>query len=114
MRLTAHQQNTICRVLHDHFGPDVKITLFGSRADDTARGGDIDLLVESNLDPEAAFVQKLRAVSAIQQQIGDQKIDLVTAPLSSGDAFSDDSSVPLVVRKARKTGIQLSAGGAHG
>lgn len=114
MRLTTHQQETVCRVIRDHFGPDAHITLFGSRADDSARGGDIDLLVESHLDTEAAFVQKLKAVAAIQQQLGDQKIDLVTAPLSSGAASAEGATVPLVVRKARATGIPLTAGGVHG
>ena len=109
MRLTVGQQETICRVIRDHFGPSVRITLFGSRADDSARGGDIDLLVESDLKPEEAFLQKLRAVSEIQRIIGDQKIDLITAPLSASAA-----TAPLVVRKARETGIQLMTGGEHG
>lgn len=62
MRLTVGQQETICRVIRDHFGPSVRITLFGSRADDSASA----------------------------------------------------ATAPLVVRKARETGIQLMTGGEHG
>ena len=47
MRLTQAQtiQNTVDRVL----GVPNRIRLFGSRADDTVRGGDIDLLIETDV-----------------------------------------------------------------
>ncbi|WP_438873993.1 hypothetical protein [Thiohalocapsa halophila] len=41
MRLTAHQQQVIKQAAQDAFGPDVRVDLFGSRVDDTRRGGDI-------------------------------------------------------------------------
>jgi len=47
MRLTPDQaqitKNTIARVL----GAESRVWLFGSRVDDDLRGGDIDLLVET-------------------------------------------------------------------
>ena len=46
MRLTAEQAETIRRATAEIFGPDARVRLFGSRLDDAACGGDIDLLVE--------------------------------------------------------------------
>ncbi|MBI1209333.1 MAG: hypothetical protein GC191_18870 [Azospirillum sp.] len=43
MRLTAEQAETIRRCAREAFGPAVVVRLFGSRVDDSLRGGDIDL-----------------------------------------------------------------------
>lgn len=47
MRLTAGQQKIIKSAVAHIVGADSRVWLFGSRADDTWRGGDIDLLVET-------------------------------------------------------------------
>jgi len=50
--------------------------LFGSRTDDAAKGGDIDLYIE--LPPEDyAYAKKLRFWCELIKQLGDQKIDVV-------------------------------------
>ena len=46
MRLTDDQVRIIKARGAECFGPNTKIWLFGSRVDDDARGGDIDLYVE--------------------------------------------------------------------
>ncbi len=47
MRLSEKQihliSETVCRIA----GPETELYLFGSRLDDNARGGDVDLFVES-------------------------------------------------------------------
>ena len=48
MRLTQEEQRAICGSIHK-VDPDARILLFGSRVNDEARGGDIDLLVLSDL-----------------------------------------------------------------
>jgi predicted nucleotidyltransferase len=58
------------------------VYLFGSRADDAAKGGDIDLLVES---ATITFADKLGILSDIKARIGDQKIDLVLTKDRLGD-----------------------------
>lgn len=45
MRLPPEQQAAIRTAAAEAFGEDVGVWLFGSRADDSWRGGDIDLLV---------------------------------------------------------------------
>ncbi len=77
MRLTPHQADHIRREVHALFGPKAQVWLFGSRVDDTARGGDIDLLVsvpEPLLHP-ARLTSRLGA--RLQLALGEQRIDVV-------------------------------------
>ena len=54
--------------------PDAKVYLFGSRADDNAKGGDIDILV---LSQHLTFQDKLKIKARIFEFIEDQSIHLV-------------------------------------
>ncbi len=45
MRLNNEEQESIKRIIAKAFGSDAQIFLFGSRADDSKRGGDVDLYV---------------------------------------------------------------------
>ena len=47
MRLTTQQLRDIVRLTHEHVHQQAKVWLFGSRVDDNARGGDIDLYIET-------------------------------------------------------------------
>ena len=48
MRLDPKIRELIKKEVIDHLGSDVVIRLFGSRVDDTKKGGDIDLLIETH------------------------------------------------------------------
>ncbi len=48
MRLTRSQRDIILADVQAFLGKEVAIRLFGSRLDDTRRGGDLDLLLVSN------------------------------------------------------------------
>ena len=56
--------------------PDAHVYLFGSRVDDTKKGGDIDLLVFSQ---RLGLEDKLRIRARLQEIMGEQKIDIVIA-----------------------------------
>jgi hypothetical protein len=56
------------------FDPAAEIYLYGSRADDAARGGDIDLLVISD---QLGFRDVLRLRTRILDRIGWQQLDLL-------------------------------------
>jgi len=58
MRLSSTQTRVILDCMRQHFGADASVMLFGSRLDDAARGGDVDLLVESG----ASATQRQRAL----------------------------------------------------
>jgi predicted nucleotidyltransferase len=47
MRLTPAQIQTVLRTVAEHAGDSAATYLFGSRLNDQARGGDLDLLVET-------------------------------------------------------------------
>ena len=55
MRLSPTHRAAILRIVSDMCGPDARVRLFGSRVDDTKRGGDVDLLVELAAEPDDVF-----------------------------------------------------------
>ena len=57
-----------------NFDQDAKIYLFGSRTNDKAKGGDIDVLVISE---KIGFGEKLKITTGIFKEIDEQKLDLV-------------------------------------
>jgi predicted nucleotidyltransferase len=59
--------------------PAARVWLFGSRVDDRARGGDIDLLVRSD---RMGFADKVLLKVRVLERIGAQQLDLVLAPAS--------------------------------
>ena len=74
MRLNPHEITTIKSVIKKHLG-EVEIYLFGSRVDDNARGGDIDMLV---IGSHQYDIQKIvYAKIELKEMLGDQKIDLL-------------------------------------
>ena len=81
MRLTKSERQTIREVVSDLMGERAQAIIFGSRLNEQAHGGDIDLLVES---PEAVD-QPARLAALIgarlESQLGEQRIDvLIGAP----------------------------------
>ncbi len=72
MRLEANQIKTIREEVR-RLDPAAEIYLYGSRADDAARGGDIDLWVRSS---RITYHETLRLLTRIKDRIGWQKIDL--------------------------------------
>lgn len=95
MRLTRSEQRIIRAKTNEIFGDDVELRLFGSRADDTARGGDIDLYVHVGhvLDNRAAAASRLAA--ELQMALGDQKIDVVVV---------DPETPPQPIHRAARAG----------
>jgi predicted nucleotidyltransferase len=63
---------------------DAKIWLFGSRADDSKKGGDIDIGIQSE---KIDFMEKLGIKIDICKKIGEQKIDLVISKTGEDTFF---------------------------
>jgi len=95
MRLSPSMLAAIREETH-RLDPSAEVWLFGSRVDDDAKGGDIDLLVVSD---QLSFDAQLRLRMAILDRIGWQQLDLmVRRPHQLGE--------PLVAL-AREQGIRL-------
>jgi predicted nucleotidyltransferase len=58
MRLTEKQIEIIRDGVFKHFGEKSAVYLFGSRVDDTKKGGDIDLLIEADYTQKKCFRKK--------------------------------------------------------
>lgn len=93
MRLKDFEKNAIVSTVKC-LDPDAIVYLFGSRVDDTKKGGDIDLLVMSarlTSDDKRTIKMKLYDL------LGEQKIDLLIAANDS-DPF---------VKLALNSGVEL-------
>jgi predicted nucleotidyltransferase len=77
MRLKAHQIEIIRRAVQQLAGEDARVSLFGSRVDDNARGGDIDLLVEVSHPVENPAWLSASISGRISHRMGGQKVDIV-------------------------------------
>jgi len=74
MRLNNLQIDSIKTEIY-HYDDMAEIYLFGSRVDDKAKGGDIDLLVISK---KINLAIKLKILVQLLLKLGEQKIDLIT------------------------------------
>lgn len=101
MRLTNFQIQTICESAANNFGKDTHVWLFGSRVDDQAKGGDIDLYIEPQTQKSSdLIIAKLQFLRDLHKKFGEQKIDVVLRRA--------DSAVDLpVYRIAKQTGVLL-------
>ena len=81
MRLTDAQAQAIKQFAHQIAGEHAHVRVFGSRLDDNARGGDLDLLLE--LDEPAATPALLAArfSAGVSRLMQGRKVDvLIAAP----------------------------------
>lgn len=81
MRLTDEQRATILRVVAEIAGPQARTRLFGSRVDDSKRGGDIDLLVELDTPVENSAIFYAMLSSRLSRALDGRQVDvLLMAP----------------------------------
>lgn len=98
MRLTPNEIDTLRSTFARHFGEAAQLWLFGSRVDDSKKGGDIDLLVRPALAPEQALLAKIRCLAELERRLGERKIDIVI------EAANDPRPI---VQIAHATGVRL-------
>jgi predicted nucleotidyltransferase len=68
MRLADHQRATIRETVRLTAGADVCAYVFGSRLDDSAKGGDLDLLLSA--DRRLDLLTRARVKAAVETAIG--------------------------------------------
>jgi predicted nucleotidyltransferase len=101
MRLSSEQIARIKRAVRQHCGEDAEVRLFGSRVDDNARGGDIDLYIKADLPgSDAAIAAETALWADLQANLGDQHIDLLVD-------YPSLTQRPSIFQLAQDHGIRL-------
>ena len=96
IRLPGWVVREIVRTAKEVFGKEVGVWLFGSRVNPHARGGDIDLYIES---PEGYNAEKLlKFLAKLHMRIGNRKVDVVLEPKGSKKD---------IALTAKRTGVKL-------
>ena len=99
MRLTPSQIQAIRQAAGEAFGATVGVWLFGSRTDDNARGGDLDLYIETEGLPADTLRTELQFYAALQRRLGEQRVDIVVhrlgTPMRPIDTVARQSGVRL-------------------
>jgi predicted nucleotidyltransferase len=97
MRLSEMERASILSAVRSR-DASAEVWLFGSRADDQARGGDIDLLLISGV---VSIAQKIDILVEIKFAIGERRIDLhIVAP---GSKHQDPLAASVLPRAVRLT-----------
>lgn len=78
MRLTTFEITAIKQNAKNIFGDAAKVFLFGSRVDDSKKGGDIDLYITSE-NQDNLYEKKIKFLCALDRTLGEQKIDVIIA-----------------------------------
>ncbi len=94
MRLSQQTQQIIRNTVREIFGAEANVKLFGSRINDDARGGDIDLLIELPSVTTEVERKTMQLTARLQMRIGDQPIDvLVIDPSTPRQSIHEQASL---------------------
>jgi predicted nucleotidyltransferase len=99
MRLSKFEIDTIRSLANRYFGAGVQVFLFGSRANNQLRGGDIDLFICKPDGGSLKVRSKINFITDLIFIIGEQKIDVVLdSPEMKNSVF---------LKTIHQTGIQI-------
>lgn len=99
VRLLAREIEIIRATVHRLLGDDARIHIFGSRAKMDEKGGDIDILIETEQKLADRVSIACQLISQLQMQLGDQKIDAIIV-----DPETREQPIHQI---ARQTGVML-------
>lgn len=101
MRLSPEELAAIRSTAREVFGASVGVWLFGSRVDDNKRGGDIDLLIETEeTDVSCIALAELAFLTKVKAILGERHIDLLVD-------YPTRRVHPPIYAIARNTGVRL-------
>lgn len=84
MRMKPQEIEVIKSIISKNLG-EVEIYLFGSRVNDNAKGGDIDILIIGQAERNPKAMSRIRI--ELEEKLGEQKIDLVYQPKNQMTPF---------------------------
>lgn len=79
MRLSDVEKKSIIKAFNRFSKSGMQLYLFGSRVDETKKGGDIDLLVVLGQGQVKSDFKQLDFIVELKKQIGERKIDVTLA-----------------------------------
>jgi predicted nucleotidyltransferase len=91
MRLNSNQLLAITQTTRVIVGDGARVSLFGSRLDDTRVGGDVDLLIESN--PPIGLLLRAKVKLILEQKLN-LPVDVIAAD------FGDSNNSFVLIAKA--------------
>jgi predicted nucleotidyltransferase len=77
MRLTEDQIDSIRQLTREIAGDRARVRVFGSRLDDNAKGGDLDLLLEVPDPVENPALMTARLAARVSRAMHGRKVDVV-------------------------------------
>lgn len=81
MRLTDDQVQIIRQLAYQVAGNQLRVRVFGSRLDDAAQGGDVDLLLELENPVDNLALMAARLSALVSRAMNGRKVDvLLSAP----------------------------------
>ena len=86
MRIDQKKIDFIGKVVKDHI-KDANIYIFGSRVDDSKKGGDTDVLVLA--DRKLTLSEKIKIKIIFNKKFGEQKLDIVSFTHKDNDSFKN-------------------------
>ncbi len=77
MRLTDSQIDAIRRLAQEVAGDGARVRVFGSRLDNAARGGDLDLMLELPYPVENPALVAARMSARVSRVLAGRKVDVI-------------------------------------
>ena len=99
MRLSEEHRAIIREEVARAFGPEAEVLLFGSRVDDTARGGDVDLLVRVPHPVENSTMAAVRLATRLERRFDGRRVDVLL--------LTPDTPRQPIHDIAERTGVRL-------
>ncbi len=97
VRLSENEIRVIKETAKEIFGKGVKVYIFGSRADLTKKGGDIDIFIET--DKTTSIKDEIKFLAVLERKGIERKVDLVVK--------SKNKKYRPIFEEAKKTGVLL-------
>lgn len=78
MRLTQQQTHLITQAIYRLAGVNARVFLFGSRLNDKARGGDVDILIET--ETPLSLIERAKIKLQLESELG-MPVDVIAQTL---------------------------------
>jgi predicted nucleotidyltransferase len=77
MRITPAEADNIKRIIREYAGNGARVRLFGSRLDDAAKGGDVDLMIQLSEHTDRPALLSSRIAARVSRLMHGRRVDVV-------------------------------------